>query len=795
MLNKLSIKQKLVLIMMIPLTVVILLSAKLAYDSLQKTFSLNKIERVVILSTKIGALVHETQKERGMTAGFLGSQGKKFVEALPQQREKASQRKEELLQYLKSFDPKEYNQAFQDALQLGLTQLDNINAIREKVSSQSIKAGSAIGYYTKMNGLFLNVIGSSISLSRSANLSQKLTSYTNFLLSKERAGIERAVGSNTFARDNFGKGMRVKFNNLVAKQDAYADSFLKVASQDSKEFYKTTLQGPAVNEVNRMRDVLLASGKSSEFGIEAKYWFDTITKKINLLKKVEDYLATELKGATTLEKESTFNETLLFGILTAIGIGLTLILARTIAFAILIDVNDVKKGLDDFFAFINFKKDDLSLIDIKSEDELGMMSRIINKNIENTKHNIQTDKNLIKDTIEVANKINKGHLSSRIEQNSNNPALNDLKNIINEMLNTMEQNIQKIMTVLSSYSNLDYRVNVEVGDLEGTLSRLCNDVNALGSSVTDTLVENKRIGMILSQNANTLTNNLTQLSTSSTTQAASLEETAASLEELTANLRQNTESTSEMAQYGSRVKDSVTLGQDLATKTANAMEDINNQTSAITEAITVIDQIAFQTNILSLNAAVEAATAGEAGKGFAVVAQEVRNLAARSAEAAKEIKVIVENAQSKTDYGKNIASEMIDGYDELNTNISKTITLIDQVTMASKEQEQGIFQINDAVSQLDKLTQENAQSASNADEIAKQTEKISNVIVEKADAKEFHGKHDIVLREKMINTDFEGNEQRGVEKNIRKNTQKANLSKPRKTIEPTHQEDDSWEEF
>ena len=794
MLSKFSIKQKLISIMMIPLTVVILLSAKLAYNAYIETTNLQKIEKIVILSTKIGAMVHETQKERGMTAGFLGSKGQKFVEALPRQRQNANAKKEALLEYLNDFDITVYAQEFKSKLENALSLLKQIDSIRSKVSAQNIAAKEAIGYYTKMNGMFLNVIGSSIQLSANAKLLQRLTAYTNFLLSKERAGIERAVGSNTFARDNFAKGMRVKFNNLVAKQDAYMDSFLKVAEEADRVFYNNTLKGESVNEVNRMRDVLLQSGKTSEFGIEAKYWFDTITQKINLLKKVEDYLALEITKASQAEKEKTFQETLIFALLTSIGIALTLILARTIAFTLLVDVKDVKAGLDNFFAFINFEKEDLELIEIHSNDELGQMSRIINENIEKTKHNIQTDKDLIKDTISVANKINNGHLSSRIALHSNNPQLNDLKDIINEMLNTLEFNIKKISDVLISFSNLDYRPNVNKENLDGTLGRLCDDVNGLSKSFTEILIENKRNGMILSQNANTLTTNLNELSGAATTQAASLEETAASLEELTANLRQNTESTAEMASYGSKVKDSVSQGQDLATKTANAMEEINDQTTAITEAITVIDQIAFQTNILSLNAAVEAATAGEAGKGFAVVAQEVRNLASRSAEAAKEIKDIVENAQSKTDYGKNIASNMIEGYEELNTNISKTIDLIESVTVASREQEAGIIQINDAVNQLDTITQKNAQNTANADSIAKQTESISNVIVENADAKEFDGKDNIQLRTKMIDTTFQGEERRNVEKDIK--AFKAQVpQRETKTVKKEEQTADTWESF
>ena len=231
------------------------------------------------------------------------------------------------------------------------------------------------------------------------------------------------------------------------------------------------------------------------------------------------------------------------------------------------------------------------------------------------------------------------------------------------------------------------------------------------------------------------------IASAANSQAASLEETAASLEEITSNITNNTQTAIKMASYGNKVKESITLGQDLANKTAVSMEDINSQTSAINEAITIIDQIAFQTNILSLNAAVEAATAGEAGKGFAVVAGEVRTLASRSAEAAKQIKNLVENAQRKTQEGKDIASNMIKGYTELNENISITLDLIQNVTTASKEQSTGMIQINDAVNNLDQITQQNAQNASQANEIAQRTLDISNTIITQADAKEFNGKN------------------------------------------------------
>jgi methyl-accepting chemotaxis protein len=562
----------------------------------------------------------------------------------------------------------------------------------------------------------------------------------NFLLAKERTGIERAVGTNTFAQNKFTEGLKARFYTLIAEQTAYLDIFSKIASKDIVDFYLKTVVGKDIEEVEKMRKIALFSNIEENFGVEPNYWFERITNKINLLKQVEDHISIHLLNEINLEKDEATFHLILFSLLSIFGIGITMILARTIAFTILIDVASVRAGIEEFFAFINFEKDDIKLIGVDSTDELGMMSKIINKNIANTKANIQRDRELIADTIRVANSINKGHLDQKIMVNSNNPALNELKDIINEMLNTLNSNISNILTVLTSYSKLDFRPRLKDNDLEGIIQELEKDINILRDVITQTLLDNKKVGITLKENANILSFNMQSISTAANSQAASLEETAASLEEITSNITNNTQTTTKMASYGEKVKESIKIGQDLANKTVSSMEDINKQALAINEAIGVIDNIAFQTNILSLNAAVEAATAGEAGKGFAVVAQEVRNLATRSAEAANEIKRIVQLATSKTKEGSEIANSMIEGYTSLNENISITLDLIQNVTTASKEQSVGMVQINDAVNNLDQITQRNAQSASEANEIAKQTLKISNEIIEQVNSKEFDGK-------------------------------------------------------
>ncbi|MCG3691283.1 methyl-accepting chemotaxis protein, partial [Aliarcobacter butzleri] len=198
---------------------------------------------------------------------------------------------------------------------------------------------------------------------------------------------------------------------------------------------------------------------------------------------------------------------------------------------------------------------------------------------------------------------------------------------------------------------------------------------------------------------------------------------------------------------------------------------------------------------LSLNAAVEAATAGEAGKGFAVVAGEVRNLASRSAEAAREIKAIVENATSKANQGKQIATNMIEGYKELNQNIINTINLISDIEMSSKEQLSGIEQINVAVTQLDQQTQQNANVAMQTHTISTMTDQIAKLIVSSADEKEFIGKNEV--KGKDINESKELNNNQKV-KSLNSpfvNKKSSNKSEKDTKVVSSKNNDNDWESF
>ena len=410
-------------------------------------------------------------------------------------------------------------------------------------------------------------------------------------------------------------------------------------------------------------------------------------------------------------------------------------------------LNNFKSGLDQFFAYLNNEISTVNHLNDSNNDEFGNMAKTVNSNIIKTQNSIEKDKALIDDATKVANDIRNGHLKSRISKDSNSKELNELKNVINQMLENLNSNINNVLKVLNNFANYNYTSRVDTNIVQGEVLELCKNINVVGDAITKMLIDSKSIGLGLQNSANTLVSNVKTLTKNANTTAASLEETAAALEEITATVVRNNESISEMSKYSVNVMDAVKKGEELANKTTTAMDELSTQVISINESIVLIDQIAFQTNILSLNAAVEAATAGEAGRGFAVVAQEVRNLAARSAEVAKEIKTLVENATLKANDGKEIANNMINGYGVLNDNIQNTVTLISSVSTASREQQAGIRQINDSINQLDQQTQQIAMISSTTQNIAQQTNNIAIEIVKNSDEKEFEGKNSIKAKE------------------------------------------------
>jgi methyl-accepting chemotaxis protein len=472
---------------------------------------------------------------------------------------------------------------------------------------------------------------------------------------------------------------------------------------------------------------------------------DVDKSSLELAALVDELKDTQVNEAVDNSKLTTdkSNSTLfILIVMSIIGILFGIIIGIGIVRQVGTSLTNFENGLLEFFGFLNKEIKKVTLLDDSSKDEFGEMAKVVNQNIEKTQRLIIQDHELIEDVKRVVNEVKQGKLHYKIEKTTQNESLEELKNTFNEMLENTSKNvcedINKIIRVLDSFAKLDFRDRVE--NDEGIVAK---GLNNLADIINDMLVENKSNGLTLDESSNILLKNVDKLNISSNEAAASLEETAAALEQITSNIRNNTENIAKMAKYSNEVTNSSSQGEKLASQTTIAMDEINTEVNLINDAISIIDQIAFQTNILSLNAAVEAATAGEAGRGFAVVAQEVRNLASRSAEAAREIKIIVENATKKANDGKDIANTMISGYKVLNENILQTINLIQDIEMSSKEQLMGIEQINDAVTSLDQQTQQNASVASQAHDVAVITDTIAKLVVSNANAKEFIGKNEV----------------------------------------------------
>ena len=399
-------------------------------------------------------------------------------------------------------------------------------------------------------------------------------------------------------------------------------------------------------------------------------------------------------------------------------------------------IDRIKTYVDDLMAFAFFRTNRIKKAQYMKNDDIGIILKELNSYIEKFDDMRKDDMHVLGEVVIALNKVSQGVYSTKIHADSDNFMINTLKKSVNEMISKTNENMEEVVGIMDKLINQDYRHQININPiLKDKMLLTMQQVNKLGSELNKNTKQNLENGTLLEKNSINMQKSVKNLAIRANEQASSLEQTANTLEKITSITKNNTQNAAKMSDLSKDLKNSVITGEKLAHQTALSMDEINQKVQAINEAITIIDQIAFQTNILSLNAAVEAATAGEAGKGFAVVAAEVRNLASRSAEAAKEIKDLVENATTKTYEGKKISDDMSNGYDNLNQLISKTIDIIQDVSTASKEQLSGIEQINNAISILDRVTQENANESNNVSNITNETLSMALLLVEDARSK------------------------------------------------------------
>ena len=338
-------------------------------------------------------------------------------------------------------------------------------------------------------------------------------------------------------------------------------------------------------------------------------------------------------------------------------------------------ISVIQEKLSDTFKFITYESSTApSKLDIHTTDEFGVMSEEINKNIDKVIAGIKKDNTMLEELNVAANNMIRGNLGVKLNENPNNPSLIKLKDLLNTFFSSISQNLGSVINILKAYSNNDYTAKIELrDDIEADLKAMIVGINNAGDAISAMLNSNLNQAQILEEKATMLAESMRNLTDGASKQADSIQESAAAVEQMSSSMNAISQKTG----------------------------DVIRQSEEIKNIIVIIRDIADQTNLLALNAAIEAARAGEHGRGFAVVADEVRKLAERTQKSLGEI--------------------------EANTNV--LAQSINEMSESIKEQAEGINMINRSVAQIDNVTKENRSVVSNTNDVTSEIDGMAKVIL------------------------------------------------------------------
>lgn len=743
-LNNIKIPVRIAIACLVPMLAFVAFALK---DIVEKHSVYSTADRIVAIANtapKISGLIHELQKERGATAGFVNSKGAAFAEALPAQRALTDKATADWRQTMDVLDPSVLSAKFKADLDGVRSAFDALNDTRTSADQFSTTAQATSGYYTGVIGHLVSMIELISGMSEDARIMRASAALSSILKRKEFAGQERATGVVGFTKGEFAPDVHRNFIRLSAMQDAQLAAFENSATPVEIEIATQALQSAGMDEVARMR----TAGAESPFkgnvgGVSAAQWFDATTKYIDALRPVEarlsDDLVTTVRGVANEARWSFWGILALFVAMLAAAAGLSVFVALSITRPVgqLVGAMGILAGGDTSIEVPGTDRGDeigtMAQAVLVFRDAAIEKTRLETENAERERREAaekaERERRAMEEKAEAARRATAereaaaakvmnefdaavggivkaamaGDFSQRVSLDGKDGVIRNLAASMNTMCDNVGKVFEDLVRMLGALAQGDLTSRI-TAEYQGAFASLKDNANATAQRLLETIAEIKAAAKEVANAALEISGATTDLSQRTEEQAASLEQTSASMEQISAtvkNAQHASQSTTATRDVGSR-------GGTVVAQAVDAMSRIEESSGKIANIISVIDEIAHQTNLLALNAAVEAARAGDAGRGFAVVAAEVRNLAQRSSEAAKTIKDLITNSSAQVNDGVELVSRAGAALKEIVGSIETVAAIVADIANASAEQAAGIEQVNKALTQMDEVTQQNS---------------------------------------------------------------------------------------